>query len=149
MQPLEAAAESKRQHDQRFHHDADQREAGLRDGVIRGFLVLGMDWADTEHLHHSYDLIARYVMPHFQGNLASMAMYAHDYDDAVVPGETYLPEAVLVRTQAGLWRPALCYLCPAMVPRPADGDYVERIVTPAREFGFPEWYLARLESFRA
>ena len=41
-------------------------------GGFGGFLVLGMDWADTEHLHHSYDLIARYVMPHFQGNLESM-----------------------------------------------------------------------------
>ena len=41
-------------------------------GGFGGFLVLGMDWADTEHLHRSYELLARYVMPHFQGNLASM-----------------------------------------------------------------------------
>ena len=34
--------------------------------------MLAVDWADTEHLHHSYELLARYVMPHFQGNLASM-----------------------------------------------------------------------------
>jgi limonene 1,2-monooxygenase len=41
-------------------------------GGFGGFLVLGMDWADTEHLDRSYELIARYVIPHFQGSLASM-----------------------------------------------------------------------------
>jgi hypothetical protein len=73
-------------------------------------------------------------------------LYTHARD---VLGEVYLPEAVLVQTLAGLWRPALCYLCPEMTPRPADHAYVERIVGPAGEFGFPEWYIARLESWRA
>jgi hypothetical protein len=72
-------------------------------------------------------------------------LYAHAQD---VLGEVYLPEAVLVQTLAGLWRPALCYLCPEMSPRPADPAYVERITGPAHDFGFPEWYIARLESFR-
>jgi hypothetical protein len=73
-------------------------------------------------------------------------LYAHARD---VLGEVYLPEAVLVQTVAGLWRPALCYLCPDMDPRPADNAYVERIVGPARDFGFPQWYIARLEGFRS
>jgi hypothetical protein len=73
-------------------------------------------------------------------------LYAHARD---VLGEVYLPEAVLVQTLTGLWRPALCYLCPEMAPRPADNAYVERITGPARDLGFPEWYIARLESFRA
>jgi hypothetical protein len=73
-------------------------------------------------------------------------LYAHARD---VLGEVYLPEAVLVQTLAGLWRPALCYLCPDMAPRPADNAYVERITGPARALGFPAWYVARLESFRA
>jgi hypothetical protein len=72
-------------------------------------------------------------------------LYAHARE---VLGEVYLPEAVLVQTLAGLWRPALCYICPEMVARPADAPYVERIAGPARAFGFPEWYVARLESFR-
>jgi hypothetical protein len=72
-------------------------------------------------------------------------LYAHARD---VLGEVYLPQAVLVETLAGLWRPALCYICPVMVPRPADTAYVERITGPAREYGFPEWYIARLEGFR-
>jgi hypothetical protein len=71
-------------------------------------------------------------------------LYAHARD---VLGETYLPEAVLVETLAGSWRPALCYICPEMQPRPAARDYVERILGPAREFGFPEAYLRKLESF--
>jgi hypothetical protein len=72
-------------------------------------------------------------------------LYAHARD---VLGEVYLPEAVLVETLTGLWRPALCYQCPEMAPRPADNSYVERIVTAAREFNFPAWYVARLESMR-
>lgn len=72
-------------------------------------------------------------------------LYAHARD---VLGETYLPEAVLVETAGGAWLPALCYLCPRMEPRPAAADYVERIAGPAREYGFPAWYVRHIESFR-
>jgi hypothetical protein len=64
-----------------------------------------------------------------------------------VLGEVYRPEAVLVRTE-GAWQPALCYISSDMVERPAESAYVERILRPARELGFPSWYLAHLESFR-
>jgi hypothetical protein len=73
-------------------------------------------------------------------------LYAHARDAL---GEVYLPEAVLVQLPSGLWRACLCYICPAMAPRPADPAYVERIVAAAREFGFPKWYIDRLESFLA
>jgi hypothetical protein len=72
-------------------------------------------------------------------------LYAHARD---VLGETYLPHPVLVVTRDGTWRPVLCYIAPSMVPRPADPAYVERILAPARELGFPRWYLERLERFR-
>jgi hypothetical protein len=72
-------------------------------------------------------------------------LYAHAQD---VLGETYLPQAVLTETMEGAWRPALCYLCPAMEPRPAANDYIDRIAGPGREYGFPEWYVRRIESFR-
>jgi hypothetical protein len=61
---------------------------------------------------------------------------------------TYLPEAVFVETREGKLRPALCYLAPSPEPKPASDDYIDRIVTPARAYGFPEAYIARLESFR-
>jgi hypothetical protein len=47
----------------------------------------------------------------------------------------------LVETLGGKWRPALCYICPSMEPRRPDPDYVERIIAPARQFGFPDWYV--------
>jgi hypothetical protein len=72
-------------------------------------------------------------------------LYAHAKD---VLGETYLPRAVLTEGRDGRWCPALCYIAPAMEPRPATRDYVDRIVAPAVEFGFPRWYIERLESFR-
>jgi hypothetical protein len=62
-------------------------------------------------------------------------------------GEIYLPEAVVVETRDGALRPTLCYLCPQMVDRPADASYLARIFEPAREHGFPGWYLDRIESF--
>jgi hypothetical protein len=71
-------------------------------------------------------------------------LYAHAKD---VLGEIYLPEAILAETLDGKWKPALCYVCPAMDPRPATNDYIDRIVTPARKYGFPDWYIQRLESF--
>jgi hypothetical protein len=73
-------------------------------------------------------------------------LYAHAKG---VLGETYLPEAVLAETLSGNWRPALCYIAPSMEVRPAANDYVERILNPAKEFNFPEWYVKRLESFRS
>jgi len=72
-------------------------------------------------------------------------LYTHAKD---VLGETYLPEAVLTETLDEKSEPALCYLCPAMVPQPATNDYIDRILIPARKYGFPGWYLERLESFR-
>jgi hypothetical protein len=72
-------------------------------------------------------------------------LYAHARD---ILGEVYLPEAVLVETSEGLWKPALCYISPFMEPRPAPDDYVDRVVAPARQFGFPDWYIRRIESFR-
>jgi hypothetical protein len=72
-------------------------------------------------------------------------LYAHAKD---ILGEVYLPEAVLVETLDGKWQPALCYICPEMEPRPAANDYIDRIIGPAREYGFPDGYIQRLERFR-
>ena len=69
-------------------------------------------------------------------------LYAHAKD---VLGETYLPHPVLVQTRAGAWLPALCYIAPSMEPGPPDPGYVGRIVRPARDLGFPAWYIRRLE----
>jgi hypothetical protein len=45
-------------------------------------------------------------------------------------------------------RAALCYIAPSLTPQPATDDYIDRIVKPAREYGFPDWYVSRLDSFR-
>lgn len=72
-------------------------------------------------------------------------LYAHAHD---VLGEIYLPRAVLTETLSGTFRPALCYICNAMETRPAETDYCERIAAPCREYGFPDWYIQRIESFK-
>jgi hypothetical protein len=64
-------------------------------------------------------------------------------------GATYLPEAVLCEKLDGALVPALCYIAPATEPALATDEYLARIIEPARRFGFPEWYLERLEAFRS
>ena len=86
--------------------------------------------------HCVYGVLA--VATHAQ--LARLYQHAKD-----VLGETYLPHPVLAQLRNGDWRPALCYIAPAMVPRVPDPDYVGRIVAPARELGFPDWYVERLD----
>ncbi len=42
-------------------------------GGFGGFLVQTIDWAHREKMLHSFELLARYVMPHFQGSVRSVA----------------------------------------------------------------------------
>jgi len=72
-------------------------------------------------------------------------LYAHARD---VLGGLYLPRAVSVETLDGRSVPALCYIAENMQESPPDPAYLERILAPAREYGFPAWYLERLASFR-
>lgn len=65
-----------------------------------------------------------------------------------VLGGRYLPEAVLVQTLTGRWMPALTYIAPALSGEQAEEEYVECIVRPAKAYGFPDWYIAHLESFK-
>jgi hypothetical protein len=58
-----------------------------------------------------------------------------------------LPEAVSVQTMDGKWRPALCFIAEDLETRAADPAYVNRILQPARELGFPAWYIRKLEAF--
>ncbi len=58
----------------------------------------------------------------------------------------FLPEAVIVETCGGTLQPAMCYVPPSCNDKPADRDYVGHLIVTAREYGFPEWYIARLES---
>ena len=41
-------------------------------GGFGGLMVLVADWATREKILHSYELMARYVFPHFQGTLAGI-----------------------------------------------------------------------------
>jgi limonene 1,2-monooxygenase len=47
-------------------------------GGFGTFLLMGHDWADREATLHSFELFAREVMPHFQGQLHS-AIGSHDW----------------------------------------------------------------------
>lgn len=63
-------------------------------------------------------------------------------------GNIYLPEAVLVETIEGMWKPALCYMASRNEVTPSSSDYLDPFVKSARDWKFPEWYIKHLESFR-
>ena len=49
------------------------RRLEVRSGGCGGFMVQTIDWAQREQVMHSFELIARYVMPQFQGTTLSTA----------------------------------------------------------------------------
>ncbi len=73
-------------------------------------------------------------------------LYSHLPGAAV---DTYRPDAVLVQTQTGVWRPALCYIAPPREPTRAATGYLDDLLVAAREYAFPDWYILQLEQARA
>ena len=58
-------------------------------GGYGGFLVQTIDWAPREKMLHSFELMARFVMPHFQGSIRSVAAsnrWAADRQELLVSG---------------------------------------------------------------
>ena len=58
-------------------------------GGFGGFLVQTIDWAPRDKMLRSYELMARYVMPQFQGTVASTIssnQWASERKDTLVAG---------------------------------------------------------------
>jgi len=60
---------------------------------------------------------------------------------------TYLPEAVLVTLEAGGPLPAISYIAWRLEGGKPARDYVEKILSVARQFAFPADYVRHIESF--
>ncbi|MBL4789471.1 MAG: gamma-glutamylcyclotransferase [Kordiimonadaceae bacterium] len=58
------------------------------------------------------------------------------------------PEPVIVRTRGGRIVPALTYLSTNLDPSFAKADYVKSLLATADKYGFPRWYLDRIEAFK-
>lgn len=62
-----------------------------RSGGFGALLVQTVDWAPREHILHSYELLARYVMPHFQGTASGTAAsnrWAAERRETLMAGRT-------------------------------------------------------------
>ncbi|MEC9272355.1 MAG: LLM class flavin-dependent oxidoreductase, partial [Chloroflexota bacterium] len=74
--------------------DPDDCIAGIRkleerSGGFGGFMVQTIDWAQREQVMHSFELLARYVMPQFQGTTLSTAasnQWAFDHQEVLGAG---------------------------------------------------------------
>jgi len=74
----------------------DDCVAGLKSlaeqsGGFGGFLVQTVDWAPRDKMLHSYELLARYVMPQFQGTVLGTAAsntWACERRDSLMAGRT-------------------------------------------------------------
>jgi hypothetical protein len=60
---------------------------------------------------------------------------------------TYLPEAVLVTNSVGRHVPAMCYIAWSPEGGRPTQEYVDKMVSVAREFAFPEDYILHIQSF--
>ena len=73
-------------------------------GGYGGFLVQTVDWAPRDKMLHSYELLARYVMPHFQGTVLGTAasnQWAVERRDILTTGRTRAIEAAREEYAAG------------------------------------------------
>ncbi len=74
--------------------DPDDCIAGIRkleerSGGFGGFMVQTIDWAQREQVLHSFELLARYVMPQFQGSTLSTAasnQWAYEHQEILSAG---------------------------------------------------------------
>lgn len=57
----------------------------------------------------------------------------------------FLPEAIIIETKDNRCLPATCYMPPTRGTKPADLEYIERIIAAAQEYQFPAWYINRLD----
>ena len=67
------------------------KRLGEKSGGFGGFLVQTIDWAPREKMLHSYELLARYVMPQFQGSAAGLAasnQWSYDRKETLTAGVT-------------------------------------------------------------
>ena len=65
-------------------HKLDEQSGGFG-----GFLIQTVDWAPREKMLRSYELLARYVMPQFQGTVAATAasnQWATERQESLVGG---------------------------------------------------------------
>jgi limonene 1,2-monooxygenase len=54
-------------------------------------MVQTIDWAPREQVLHSFELLARYVMPQFQGSILSTAasnQWAFEHQETLMAGRT-------------------------------------------------------------
>ena len=68
-----------------------------------------------------------------------------------LPAQTetpYLPEAVLVKTRGGKIVPATVYLASETVTGTPSNEYVDNLAQIADSYGFPQWYVERIQSFK-
>lgn len=72
----------------RIHHLDEQS------GGFGGLLVQSVDWATREQIMHSWELIARYVKPQFQGSLVSLSASQADAERRAREVQTLRDEAV-------------------------------------------------------
>ena len=60
---------------------------------------------------------------------------------------TYLPEAVLVADSTGRLVPALSYIAWEVDGGTPSDEYLNKMVSVAQRFEFPDWYINRIKSF--
>ena len=84
-----------------------------------------------------------------------LANFTHDEIDKLqqhhlssLTNAKYQIEPVLVTTRGGKIVPAITFMCIDLPPAFAENSYVDRIMKAADAYGFPKWYVDRINKFR-
>ncbi len=71
-----------------------------------------------------------------------------EYHLSQVTNIDYNVEPVFVTTRGGKIVPAITHISTNLTPASAENDYIDSILKAASTYGFPKWYMDRIEKFR-
>jgi len=123
-------------------------EAGLKKRAFAPAALAGFDLIvqPVANILENGDGVVFGILANFTHEEIALLTSSHTQ---ALTGASYNPEPVIVRTRGGKIVPAITYLSVDLEPSfPKDG-YIDRILKPAKNYGFPRWYLERIEAFRA
>jgi hypothetical protein len=77
-----------------------------------------------------------------------LAKFYGDYGKTLT-SDTYNPEPVIAHTRGGKWVAALTHISDDTEDGPPSPEYLDSMLTAAKNYGFPGWYRERIAAFGA
>ena len=122
-------------------------DAGLAKRAFAPACIMGFDLViqPIANLVEAGDGIVYGILANFtHAELATLSAYHL----SEITSADFFVEPVLVQTRGGKIVPAITHISTNLPPAHADEKYIDGIVKAASTYGFPKWYMERIEKFR-